>query len=330
MKINQTGSVADKQKSAQAPLLFFVDHRVWLLLQSFFKKVSPAICLVLSLARRVCPNHCPQPSPETGPESAPQLPATYPSAGFDPSDPLFDPEAPIVTAPRTYNQPEATTTPTLISAEEVTRTAAEMSGRDARARVYRAPARSTPGRYRQNPINANRTAVRNATQVYLQQALTAQAPSPPASNHRPPLHPPWEFPCPAPQDLRQGLDQRLPGARPSFPFFDQDNRHELHSPESRHNCYQDARNRVDGYRLLMLAEIENGQQLLPNVKAGNILKEAYRTALKQQDPGALMRIAEYPGTDSLLKSRGEIMQEAYRMPMYGGHRSGRAYLNPPF
>jgi hypothetical protein len=69
----------------------------------------------------------PETSPEISPEPAPQLPATYPSAAFAPSDPLFDPNLPIVTAPRTYNQPEAATAPTLISAEEVTQTIAEMT-----------------------------------------------------------------------------------------------------------------------------------------------------------------------------------------------------------
>lgn len=135
----------------------------------------------------------PATGPGIDPEPAPQLPANYPRAAFDPSDPLFDPDAPIVTAPRTYNQPVATTTPTLISAEEVTRTAAEMSSRDARARESLGVTAPPSGpaaitlehdvpafterlqdqlhgaieRYRQNPTNANRTAVRNATQVYM-------------------------------------------------------------------------------------------------------------------------------------------------------------------
>jgi hypothetical protein len=152
----------------------------------------------LAASADVAPATEPTPAPTSAPTPAPspQLPATYPSAAFSPSDPLFDPDAPIVTAPRTYNQPEATTAPLLISDEEVTRTTAEMSGRDARAREslgatappsgpaaitleHDVPAfterlqdqlHGTVERYRQNPTNANRSEVRKATQVYLQWA----------------------------------------------------------------------------------------------------------------------------------------------------------------
>lgn len=77
-------------------------------------------------------------------------------------------------------------------------------------------------------------------------------------------------------------------------------------------AYREAMARSDGYGLLRLAKIENDNQLLPDVKAGDILYNAYLIGLNRS-PSLLFKIAKYENEVRIIENKkaGDILQEAY-------------------
>jgi hypothetical protein len=81
--------------------------------------------------------------------------------------------------------------------------------------------------------------------------------------------------------------------------------------------YLSAMSKDDGYSLLWLARIQNEHQFLTDIKAGNILKEAYRIGIANQDPALLYNIGIYENIVGLMVDlkAGDILYEAYRAAM---------------
>ena len=77
-------------------------------------------------------------------------------------------------------------------------------------------------------------------------------------------------------------------------------------------AYREALASNDGYSLLRLAKIENDKQLLPEVKAGDILNNSYLIGVKYKYPDLLLNIAKYENQMRLMSIKaGDILQEAY-------------------
>lgn len=78
-------------------------------------------------------------------------------------------------------------------------------------------------------------------------------------------------------------------------------------------AYRESLARGDGYNLLRLAKIENEKELLPDVKAGDILYNAYLTAVKLKSAHLLLNIAQYENQAQLMPSlkAGDILYQAY-------------------
>lgn len=76
--------------------------------------------------------------------------------------------------------------------------------------------------------------------------------------------------------------------------------------------YQSALRNNNGYMLMKLAKIENERQLLPEVKAGDMLYNSYQVAFSHRDSNLLYHIAKYENDSNLLTLKaGDIMQDAF-------------------
>lgn len=81
--------------------------------------------------------------------------------------------------------------------------------------------------------------------------------------------------------------------------------------------YSSAKANSDGYSLVRLAKIENENQFLTDILAGDILYDAYRIGVLNQDPSLLYNIATYENTTNLIDLKaGDILAEAYRVAMF--------------
>ena len=79
-------------------------------------------------------------------------------------------------------------------------------------------------------------------------------------------------------------------------------------------AYREALARNDGYSLLKLAKIENDKSLFPNIKAGDILHNAYEIGVKYKYPNLLLNIAKYENSENLMSVKaGDILWEAYQI-----------------
>ncbi|MBX7171003.1 MAG: hypothetical protein K1X72_08600 [Pyrinomonadaceae bacterium] len=82
-------------------------------------------------------------------------------------------------------------------------------------------------------------------------------------------------------------------------------------------AYREALAANDGYSLLRLAKIENEKSLLPNVKAGDILDNAYQIGLKYKYPNLLLNIAKYENSENLMSAKaGDILWQAYQIALF--------------
>ncbi|HRH43108.1 MAG TPA: hypothetical protein PKY82_15870 [Pyrinomonadaceae bacterium] len=92
-------------------------------------------------------------------------------------------------------------------------------------------------------------------------------------------------------------------------------------------AYREALARNDGYSLLRLAKIENENQLLPEVKAGDILYNAYLIGIKHRSPDLLFNIAKYENEVGLIETKkaGDILQEAYNFSRF--RRDAKTMMN---
>jgi len=81
--------------------------------------------------------------------------------------------------------------------------------------------------------------------------------------------------------------------------------------------YLNVKFRNDGYSLARLAKVENEKQFLPEIKAGEILYDAYKIGIANEDPALLYNIATYENSINLIELKaGDILYEAYRVAMY--------------
>lgn len=93
---------------------------------------------------------------------------------------------------------------------------------------------------------------------------------------------------------------------PQFPGLD--------SLHGRQSFYKDARSCGDAARLLELARYEADNQLMPDVKAGDILREAYQAAQKCPDAMPLIGMARLENDKQLLPDikAGDLLREGYQ------------------
>lgn len=90
------------------------------------------------------------------------------------------------------------------------------------------------------------------------------------------------------------------------------NKPEPSTPDEMRFAYRNALSRNNGYELLRLSKVENEKQLLPDVKAGDILYNAYQIAFVNKDPNLLLNISKYENKENLLTMKaGDILQDAY-------------------
>ncbi len=81
--------------------------------------------------------------------------------------------------------------------------------------------------------------------------------------------------------------------------------------------YLNAKFKKDGYVLTRLAKIENEKQYLTDIKAGDILYDAYRIGIANEDPALLYNIATYENSKNLIDLKaGNILYQAYRGAKY--------------
>lgn len=87
----------------------------------------------------------------------------------------------------------------------------------------------------------------------------------------------------------------------------------MDSRPGRQSIYIDARNCANAERLLELAHFEADEQMMPEVKAGDILREAYHAALKCRNATTLVRVAELENAKQLMPDikAGDVLREAY-------------------
>lgn len=92
-------------------------------------------------------------------------------------------------------------------------------------------------------------------------------------------------------------------------------------------AYREALARNDGYSLLRLAKIENKNQLLPEVKAGDVLYNAYLIGIKYRSPDLLFNIAKYENEAEIIKTKkaGDILYEAYNFSRF--RRDAKTMMN---
>lgn len=77
--------------------------------------------------------------------------------------------------------------------------------------------------------------------------------------------------------------------------------------------YLNAKFKNDGYSFARLAKIENEKQFLTDIKAGDILYDAYKIAIANEDPALLYNIATYENSANLIALKaGSILYEAYK------------------
>lgn len=92
------------------------------------------------------------------------------------------------------------------------------------------------------------------------------------------------------------------------------NKPEPSTPDEIRFAYRNALSRNNGYELLRLSKVENEKQLLPDVKAGDILYNAYQTAKSNRDISTMLKIADYEGNfDIMTISASQIRSEAYNI-----------------
>lgn len=90
------------------------------------------------------------------------------------------------------------------------------------------------------------------------------------------------------------------------------NRPEPSTPDEMKFAYRNALSRNDGYELLKLAKVENDKQLLPDVKAGDILYNSYQVGFMYKDPNLLLNVAKYENNENIMTMKaGDILQDAY-------------------
>lgn len=81
--------------------------------------------------------------------------------------------------------------------------------------------------------------------------------------------------------------------------------------------YLNAKFKNDGYSLVRLAKIENEKQFLTDIKAGDILYDAYKIGIANEDPALLYNVATYENSANLVALKaGDILYEAYKAAMY--------------
>ncbi len=112
--------------------------------------------------------------------------------------------------------------------------------------------------------------------------------------------------CPSHGVSRHGCDTvNLFPRRPHFPGLD--------TPFGRRECYDQARNCRDAYRYLELARVESEQQLMPDIKAGDLLRQAYHAGLDCKDAFQLFEVAALENEKQLMPDikAGDVMRQAY-------------------
>lgn len=126
-----------------------------------------------------------------------------------------------------------------------------------------------------------------------------------------------------PLPLKEAYPEGFGYGRPeySYPFPDNyspiyndpfsSNRPEPSSPEEMRYAYRNALSRNNGYELLRLSKTENDRQLLPDVKAGDILYNSYQVGFMYKDPNLLLGVAKYEAKENLMTMKaGDILQDA--------------------
>lgn len=100
----------------------------------------------------------------------------------------------------------------------------------------------------------------------------------------------------------------------------------LDTSHGRRSFFEDARKCGDAMRLLELARYEADQQMMPDIKAGDILREAYHTALGCRDAMPLVGIAELEIEKKLLPDikAGDLLRESYHKAV--GNKDAQALL----
>ncbi len=81
--------------------------------------------------------------------------------------------------------------------------------------------------------------------------------------------------------------------------------------------YLSAKSRNDGYSLARLAMVENEKLFLNDIKAGDMLNDAYKIGRVNQNPELLYEIAVYENSVNLMNLKaGDILNEAYYAALY--------------
>ncbi len=93
--------------------------------------------------------------------------------------------------------------------------------------------------------------------------------------------------------------------RPDYPGLD--------TKHGRQDCYQQAYKCNDANRLLELARAESELQLMPDIKAGDLLRQSYHAALACNDAQPLLGIAELENSKQLMPDikAGDVLRQAY-------------------
>lgn len=124
--------------------------------------------------------------------------------------------------------------------------------------------------------------------------------------------------------LRESYPSDFGHSRPNFnfpfpdnypPIYDDPfswNKPEPSTQDEMRFAYRNALSRNNGYELLRLSKVENEKQLLPEVKAGDMLYNSYQIGYLNKDPNLLLNVAKYENKENLLTMKaGDILKDAY-------------------
>lgn len=109
---------------------------------------------------------------------------------------------------------------------------------------------------------------------------------------------------------RQYFPDQMPAYYPPRPW--ENTSSSINSDQMRY-LYRQALSYGDGHMILHLAKTENEQQLLPDIKAGDMLYNAYRIGMQRVDPRLLLDIAKYEQSASLMTLKaGDILVDSHQ------------------